>query len=470
MLNLKEKVIKNGYCIGCGACTLPDNSPYKIITDNNGLFQADVKVDFQPKARDEDESDVCPFFNGELNEDSLAAQLYKKTNAYDSKIGYHHKIYTGHVVENDYFQNGSSGGTAKWLLVELLKRDLVDYVVQVYNKTDDPNTLFEYRISSSIDEVALGSKSVYYPVEMSRVLREIKNTPGRYVITGVPCFVKSIRLLQHQDPILKERIKFCFGIFCGHLKSKFYAEMIGWQLGVSPKELSYIDFRVKIPGAKANEKGVQAKSINNQISKPQIVQDVFGTNYGHGFFKYSACDFCDDVIAETADVSFGDAWLPEFMNQGTNMIVSRNPILSEILDNGIENKSLALNPSSPQQVYKSQEAGFRHRREGLAVRLSDKTSKGYWVPPKRFTTITSDKQRIKIFRRRVILTNKSFKTFRNAKKFADFSLFQKPMLREIEKYQKLYITRTNKQKLIDLLIALHLLNLALNIKRVFSKK
>ena len=32
-------------------------------------------------------------------------------------------------------------------------------------------------------------------------------------------------------------------------------------------------------------------------------------DWGMGIFKLGACDYCDDIVGETADISFGDAWL-----------------------------------------------------------------------------------------------------------------------------------------------------------------
>jgi coenzyme F420-reducing hydrogenase beta subunit len=462
MLVLKKKVIKNGYCIGCGTCTILDQSPYRIQTDENGCYQA--FVDKEEKS-DKKELELCSFYSEKHNEDSIAKELFSQDNTYDKEIGYYNAIFSGQVADESFYQNGSSGGTAKWLLTELLHLKLVDYVIQVYNNDNDPNKLFEYRITSSVDEVAKGSKSVYYPVEMSGVLKHVKDNPGRYAITGVPCFIKSIRLLQINEQIFKERIKFCFGIFCGHLKSKFYAEMIGWQLGVEPNDLSYIDFRVKIPGKKANEKGVKVGSVNGNVSKDEIVQNIYGTNYGYGFFRYPACDFCDDVIGETADISFGDAWLPEFLHIGTSMVVCRNPILSAIIEKAIEKKQLNFQIETPHQVYISQEGGYRHRRDGLAVRLKDTKNSGKWIPTKRFTKIVSDKQRIKIFRKRTDLANTSFIAFKKAKAKNDFEIFKTSMEKEVNRYKRLYIYPTRKLKIIYFLKAIRLYSLAILIKR-----
>jgi coenzyme F420-reducing hydrogenase beta subunit len=450
MLNLKEKVIQNGYCIGCGACTVAKDSPYEIMMDDDGRYQAAVKAN-NLSVDDTEASESCPFYNAEQNENTLASQRYSTTNSYDPIIGFHHRIYCGQVLEDDFYNRGSSGGAAKWLLFSLLKQGLVDYVIQVHNNDDKPGKLFEYSVDSREEDIINGSKSVYYPVEMSGVLDYIKNNPGRYVITGVPCFIKGIRLLQLKEPVLKERIKYCVGIFCGHLKSTFYAEMIGWQMGVKPEDLAYIDFRFKVKGKMANQKAVLAKSVKGLTVGPEVVHTIFGTDYGHGFFSYPACDFCDDVIAETADISFGDAWLPEFLQKGTSLVVSRNPELSAIIEQGMADKKLSMVPATAKQVYESQEAGFRHRRDGLAVRIHDLKKANEWVPVKRFNEIVSDGLRQRIFRKRRRLAQKSYPAFKNAKAKGRFSHFKTVMLKEIRQYKWLYLLWYGRRKLYRLL-------------------
>jgi coenzyme F420 hydrogenase subunit beta len=465
MLILQNKVINNNYCIGCGACAISQEAAYSIITNKNGCYQAQKK----PSAiSDGIEASVCPF-NNNKDENALSRELFEHNNKWDPKIGYYHQIFAGQVNEGDFFSNGSSGGSAKWLLSKLLEEGYVDKVIQVYNNSNNPDKLFEYRVTDDVSEVKQGSKSVYYPVEMSKVLDYIRQNPGRYAITGVPCFIKSIRLLQDSDPVFKERIKYCMGIFCGHLKSKFYAEMIGWQLGVEPNNLTHIDFRVKIQGQKANEKGVRAKSIDGYTSKPKIVQEVFGTNYGQGFFKYPACDYCDDVIAETADISFGDAWLPEYLEKGTSMVVSRNPELSQIIKAGIANGKIDFKEETAEQVYKSQEGGYRHRREGLTYRLLEKRKKGAWVPEKRTFEVEITKQRRKIYKQRMKLSAKSFSAFIQAKSQGDFNFFRHQMENEVHRYLALYRIKTRKERLIQLLTYLGLINLTIKTKRIITQ-
>src|SRR5699024_4940037 len=140
---------------------------------------------------------------------------------------------------------------------ELLNKGHVNYIIQV-----EPNRrqgkLFTYSIFEKGDDILSGSKSAYYPVTMVDALNFIKENEGSYAITALPCFSKAIRLLCLEDEELKARIKFILGVICGHLKSTGFAESLAWQVGVKPSDLEKIEFREKIEGGKANEKGVYA--------------------------------------------------------------------------------------------------------------------------------------------------------------------------------------------------------------------
>jgi coenzyme F420-reducing hydrogenase beta subunit len=279
-------------------------------------------------------------------------------------------------------------------------------------------------------------------VELSCVIQEIHKRDGRFAITGVPCFIKAIRNICLQDKVFAHKIAFTIGIVCGHLKSSFYGEMIAWQLGVTPNELGQVDFRVKIPGAKANEKGVSAASIEEKERQfgPKKVQEMFGTNYGYGYFKYNACDYCDDVLAEAADISIGDAWLPEFMNQGTSILVIRNKAVLEIIEGGVANRDVLLEEMTADRVAESQDAGLRHRREGLAYRLYLKLKQGVPFPVKRVAPMKSSlSPRYRcIHRLRLLLAQSSFEYFQIAKDSGSWGDFQKPMEKLNRRYESVF--------------------------------
>jgi coenzyme F420-reducing hydrogenase beta subunit len=356
--------------------------------------------------------------------------------------------YAGWVIEADYRAKGSSGGVASWLLVELLRLKAVDHVVHVAANPSSggDRPLYQFSVSSSCEEVRNAAKSRYYPVEMSGVIAEMLQRPGRYAVVGVPCFIKALRLACRESAVLKERVALTVGIACGHLKSKAFAEMFAWQCGLEPSELRAIDFRTKRSGRPASDYAVtvtgERKGRAFTATKP--ASELFGSNWGLGFFKYKACDFCDDVLAEFADVSLGDAWLPEYVSdsKGTNVIVVRSNKIGSILARAKAEGRLHLEPISADCVAESQAGGFRHRREGLAYRLALEDARGRWRPTKRVnpsvTHLSRKLRRIHELRQRV--SEASHAAFASARRKGDFAGFLKVMGPLTRRYMREYET------------------------------
>jgi coenzyme F420 hydrogenase subunit beta len=447
-LEIKElfsTVVDGGYCIGCGACASLPDSPITMKMDPFNIMQATVDVS---NIRNDDNlyTKVCPFSNNSLNEDEIGKSLFPVNTKKDDKLGYVVQNYAGFVAENDYREKGSSGGMGTWIVAELLKRKLIDYVVHIHQRAPDEedSRLFAYTVSSNMEEVRKGAKSRYYPIELAEVMNVVKAVPGKYAIVGVPCFIKSIRLLTYQDADFKSRVSYCIGLVCGHLKSGSFAEMFGWQIGINPKNLTAIDFRTKLEGHGANKYGVTVTETINGVSSDKVskpVSELYGTNWGLGFFRYKACDFCDDVVAETADITVGDAWLPEFVNEtkGTNIIVVRNSEINDIILEAIKENRLSLTVLDNAKVIESQSSGFNHRREGLSYRLHLTDLEGKWRPFKRVRPKANWPKRFKaIHKTRILLAAESHLAFQKAKEKDSFDVFKDRMDPIIADYRKLY--------------------------------
>ena len=100
----------------------------------------------------------------------------------------------------------------------------------------------------------------------------------------------------------------------------------------------------------------------------------------------NACNFCDDVVGETADITLGDAWLPRYEtdNKGNNLIIVRNYLINELLDAGRRNNELNIETCTSDDTLWAQAGGFRQRGEGLAYRLYLRLKQNLAVPAKRF--------------------------------------------------------------------------------------
>jgi coenzyme F420-reducing hydrogenase beta subunit len=314
----------------------------------------------------------CPMAPSAVDEDRIALDRFPSAEARDGSIGHFEAAYVGHASDGDFRPNGSSGGLTSWVAAELLRSGAVDGVAHV--APADPQAtgrFFEYRISRNLRALSAGGKSRYYPVELSSVLREIRATPGRYAIIGVPCFIKAIHLLRAADPVLRDRITHTLGLFCGHQKSAAMVESFAWQLKSELDAVRAVDYRIKDERRPANWYRAHL-DMRDGSSAGRDWWDLADGDWGAGFFQNPACNWCDDVVAETADVAFGDAWVEPYSSdgRGTNVVIVRTKEMRDLIASARADGRLCLEPVDAEFVIKTQAAGLRHRREGLAYRLA----------------------------------------------------------------------------------------------------
>ncbi|MGE5562861.1 MAG: Coenzyme F420 hydrogenase/dehydrogenase, beta subunit C-terminal domain [Bacillota bacterium] len=358
-------IVRSGLCIGCGSCAASAGAPMRW--DRDGFIKPDLGA-----PPPEEFARQCPFSPEAPTEDEIAFERFATAPHADPRIGRFERAYVGHAVEDPFRRNGSSGGLTSWVAAELLRTGAVDGIAHV--APADPRTdgrFFAYRISRSLDELSEGAKSRYYPVELSAIISEIRATPGRYAIVGVPCFIKAIHLLRRIDPLVRERVTHTLGLFCGHMKSAAMVESFAWQLGAEISRVRALDYRIKDESRPANWYRAHLQ-LEDGSSAAQDWWHLADGDWGAGFFQNPACDWCDDVVAETADVSFGDAWVEPYSSdgRGTNVMVVRSKELAATVEQARLDGRLELTPVDADFIAQTQAAGLRHRRDGLAYRLS----------------------------------------------------------------------------------------------------
>lgn len=368
-----EELVSRGYCVGCGLCQYINNSAdHRMTWTKYGylepIFDSSIdKLDHGAK--------VCPFSSGlidgitKFDENSLAKQLFDtRTMNHDTYVGYYRNLYAGY--SQDYQLIGSSGGMATWILTHLIRSEQIDKAICV-RPTYKPFPLFEYQICSKDKEIIEASKSKYYPAHLGDVLKSISKQDGRYAIVALPCITKGLRLLQQQDPIINKRIVFIIGLFCGGLKSVFFTEYLSAQLKVNKDSIINPEYRVKIQSSASHEYIYRCQDLSSNLATKELQIKKLGDLWGPGFFKPNCCDYCDDVTAELADISLGDAWIKPYIRdwKGNNIVITRSAKSQEIIEEGIRSGELSLKFISSDQVYMSQQSNFENRRKGLAYRL-----------------------------------------------------------------------------------------------------
>ncbi|HFD32819.1 MAG TPA: coenzyme F420 hydrogenase [Gammaproteobacteria bacterium] len=444
-INSLEKVVNNGFCVGCGACAFALNIPMAL--NSFGEYNPDFSIVDKDKGGlypDVDIIKTCPFLAPELNEDELSRPLFEKDCELDSRIGYYHSTYAGYAKESNYRSNGTSGGMGTWIGAELLKQGLIDAVIHVKpigNRVDgDP--YFKYAISDSLDDIMQGAKTRYHVVEISEVMSVVRERPGKYLFLGLPCLSKAVRRLQLIDGVIADRIEYVASLVCGHLKSVHWTLSLAWGAGIHPTNLKAFQYRSK--GKDIPARAYVFRATSNKIGQDVIQKnsaEVVGGKFNAGALSLYACDYCDDVVGETADITIGDAWIPRFDvdSGGTNLLIIRNSKLDKILRTAEKEGRIWLSKITADEAGDSQSGGFRQRREGLSYRLEK--HKDTWVPIKRIKpgSFKISSTRRKIYDKRTSIALMSRDIFKKALDANDYSIYKNSMEAEFKNLRSLEI-------------------------------
>ncbi|MBN2566855.1 Coenzyme F420 hydrogenase/dehydrogenase, beta subunit C-terminal domain [Candidatus Woesearchaeota archaeon] len=204
------------------------------------------------------------------------------------------EYYKGHSKVEAYRRQGSSGGVATTILVDLLRRRKVDYVVVASLGNDNRS---EMVITDRIEDVEDAAGSRYTLFRQGDILKRIRAKEGRYAVVAVGCFASAIRKLQEQDPVWKERIPYIIGLYCGNMLRPEADEAAARALGARWKDIVRIAYR---EGEGEGDFVVETRD--------RTVRHMPKARWNHliPFFILEKCVPCRDLFNETADISLGD--------------------------------------------------------------------------------------------------------------------------------------------------------------------
>ena len=371
-----KDIVKQELCTGCGVCISESPAALKMQWDELGFLT--------PQKIGEDINEnairVCPFNpypdEGVKDEDKLANIYLKDAANYDSKIGRFENTYIGY--SNEYREVSSSGGIATYIFKKLLEDKIVDHLFIV----KEVDGTYKYQFFNQVNDITKISKTRYIPVTLEDLFLKINEVDGKVAVSGVACFIKAIRLKQHYNPELKDKIPFLVGIICGGLKSKFFTDYLAQKAGI---DSSYSKQEYRIKDAESTSSNYSFGAFDEKNSFHQMKMSTVGDMWGTGLFKSNACDFCDDVTTELADISLGDAWLEPYNKDGlgNSVIISRSKIADNLIRKGIEYNHLDVKSLSPETLKLSQKGSFNHRNIGMKYRIQSRINMGLIIPYKR---------------------------------------------------------------------------------------
>lgn len=383
MSTVLETTVANNLCIGCGVCA-------GVCPKHSLSMQWNLNGEYNPvKIKDCGKEcglclKVCPFADGNKNEDEIGQQLfgYIPSISHRRETGFYLNSGVGGVASKTERYHSASGGLATWFLRQLLSEKIVDGVICAV-KTGDPDKLFKFTVATTDAELCSAAGSVYYPLELSEVIPYILEHPGRYAVIALPCFVKALRLAQTKNKTLQERIVIMVSLTCGKLVTSHFAKYIGYCSGLND-DIKYLHFRFKTESYPVSY--LVSSLTGMHETKASLAWNEIGLwSTAWTYFHHNACNCCDDVFGECADVTFMDAWLPEYRQkpEGTSLWISRSPVVDDIFAHGIETGVLNASSLPIEKIIESQNRLIIKKKHTLSYCLKLLINNVSSVPQKR---------------------------------------------------------------------------------------
>jgi coenzyme F420 hydrogenase subunit beta len=240
-------------------------------------------------------------------------------------------------------------------------------------------TVPETFIARTKEDVIAASKSKYCPVAANVGLKEILREQGRFAVVGLPCHIHGVRKAESVSKALSSKIVLHVGLLCSHMTSFIGMKFLLRKLGVRLTDVTRIDYRGSgWPGS------MSIHTRDGSVKKLPLFGSwkAYWPIYSSFFFTPSRCTMCPDQAAELADISLGDAWLPELRNEkiGESIIIARTKRGQDILQLAHSAHSISIKPVSAEKVEQSQAINLTFKKKDLPNRLSLLGSFGKQTP------------------------------------------------------------------------------------------
>jgi len=317
----------------------------------------------------------CPGFFVDFK--SLNLEIFGKQPK-DRLLGNYLNCYIGYSNDKEIRFNSSSGGIITQLLIFALENGLIDGAIVTRMRKDDPLKPESF-IARTKKEIISASKSKYCPTSTNEVLKYVLKKNEKYAFVGLPCQIHGIRKAERNIKDLRKKIIFHIGLFCSHNVSFYGTEFLLKKFGISPDRVTKVAYRgTGWPGYMVIELNDSSKLIVPYTRGFRAYWSVFSCFY----FTPMRCLMCGDCTAELADISVGDAWLPQFRknNKGVSVVIARTEYGDDFLNLARSQKVVSLKPITSDDIRKSQKEPLKFKKYDLATRLNMLRTSGKDVP------------------------------------------------------------------------------------------
>ena len=373
------QIVDNGLCHRCGSCIgiCPtgvlglDKEEYPVVENLSACTDCDLCVK------------VCPGDSFEVP--SIAKQLFGHIPDYGNMHGHFEAAYLSYAKDPKLREDSTSGGLVTGLLISLLERDLIDGAVVIKS---DQEALWKGApaLARTKNELLSSTKSKYAISPTNIVFEEIRKTPGRYAIVGLPCQIHGFHKAARLDRRIRERVVLSIGLFCHAAVEHEPMNFIWENLGEHTKNAKRFISRVgKHPGTphliKEDGTSVPVYFPEAKGYRPSSMEII---NILYRLYTPERCLTCYDSTSEFADIAVGDPWMPKPADdinfyEGYSFALARTEKAKKLLEETQTSGDIELVPLSKEQARKSntmmgEEKRWRafriietHKRQGKSI-------------------------------------------------------------------------------------------------------
>lgn len=288
----------------------------------------------------------CPALNQNL--------LYKQHN---TLLGNIMGVYTGYSKNNTIRFKSASGGLLTSTLKYLIQKKLVDKVLVTDFIKDSPFAAHSF-FTDNIEKIIKANGSKYQIINVNSALKTVLKEKGTYAFVGLPCHFNALNLFMENNPTIKQRIKYKFGICCSHNMSNEVIEYMTTYLKLNKNNISKFKYR----GDGWPKYTKFTLKNNDEIEFPARLWNYLFLSF---FYTPKQCFSCNDFCVETSDISFADAWLEKYTskkNNGYSLIFSHTKNGEELINNMINSKEIITYPHEFKDIVLSQSIGLFYKK------------------------------------------------------------------------------------------------------------
>ena len=281
------------------------------------------------------------------------------------ELGGYVSNYIGYGNNRDIRKDCASGGLCSEILIHLLEDGAIDGAI-VTKAAFDKGYGAETFVAETPEEVLDAKSSIYAPTSPLAAIGRIE-PEKRYAFVGLPCHIQGLKKLMAADANVAKAVKFSLGLFCGRGVTSHATEFLLDKFAEGARDVKKIRYRGNgWPG------GLIVEYRNGR--KYFIPHNSYWPIYlGPYFFCPYRCLACSDFAAEYADISLGDAWLPEVTETdsiGTSIAVVRNEKMDRHLKKMEKNGRIVLHPTTIEKVVQSQQGIILRKKHSVAHRIA----------------------------------------------------------------------------------------------------